>query len=341
MNLVILILALLVLAAAIPLVLRMRTRRAMAGRIRLEDALKHLLDCEYRDVTASVESIAGALGCSTDQAATIVGDLTARGLAAAPDRRCVLTGEGRTYALRMVRRHRILERFFADETLMRDSEWHGRAERDEHHYSDADIETMAARLGHPRWDPHGDPIPSATGRLPAARGRVLEQLAPGHSARILHIEDEPPSVYACLVEAGIAAGDTIELVAREATALRVRVAGREHRFSSLIASAITIDDDDAPASPDTDVPDTARPLSSLADGASARIVRITAACRGQQRRRLMDLGVLPGTRITAELRSPGGEPVAYRVRDALIALRRRHADMILVEPLDEGKALPS
>jgi Fe2+ transport system protein FeoA len=50
----------------------------------------------------------------------------------------------------------------------------------------------------------------------------------------------------------------------------------------------------------------------------------------------MDLGVLPGTRLEAELKSPLGDPVAYRVRDALIALRREQAREIEIELLDEG-----
>ncbi len=339
MHILLIVLAALALVIALPLLVRRRARRAMADRIHIEDALKHLLDCEYRSVTASVESIAGTLGVTSDQAAAIAGELARRGLAAAPDRCCVLTDEGRSYALRMVRRHRILERFFADETLMRDKEWHGRAERDEHHYSDKDIEAMSARLGHPRWDPHGDPIPSATGSLPDARGRSLDMLEPGHTARILHVEDEPPSVYAMLVRAGVAAGTPITLLAREASSVRVRIDGHEHELSALAASAITIDDEDAPPSPEPVWEPGRRRLSELPDGATARVVRISADCRGQQRRRLMDLGVLPGTRITAELRSPGGEPVAYRVRDALIALRRRHADMIVVDTSDEERAL--
>ena len=59
---------------------------------------------------------------------------------------------------------------------------------------------------------------------------------------------------------------------------------------------------------------------------------ISPACRGVERRRLLDLGLVPGTRVTAEFTSPAGDPVAYRVRGALIALRNQQADMIYVEP---------
>jgi DtxR family Mn-dependent transcriptional regulator len=61
------------------------------------------------------------------------------------------------------------------------------------------------------------------------------------------------------------------------------------------------------------------------------VVRLSAACQGLQRRRLLDLGVVPGTRVTAEFASPGGDPIAYRIRGALIALRRVQAELIQVD----------
>src|SRR5690606_8195040 len=72
------------------------------------------------------------------------------------------------------------------------------------------------------------------------------------------------------------------------------------------------------------------PLSSLAPGESAEVVGIAPACRGAQRRRLFDLGVVPGTMVASELTASGGDPTAYRIRGALIALRREQADLIHV-----------
>jgi Fe2+ transport system protein FeoA len=60
-------------------------------------------------------------------------------------------------------------------------------------------------------------------------------------------------------------------------------------------------------------------------------VTISRRCRGAERRRLLDLGVLPGTVIQAEIRSPNGDPTAYLVRDALIALRAEQAEFIRIE----------
>ena len=71
-------------------------------------------------------------------------------------------------------------------------------------------------------------------------------------------------------------------------------------------------------------------LSSIAPGESAEVVALAATCRGAQRRRLLDLGLVPGTRVTSELRGPSGDPTAYRIRGALIALRRDQAHHIFV-----------
>ena len=84
-----------------------------------------------------------------------------------------LSDTGRAYALRVLRTHRLLERFLADRTGTRPAEWHLQAERREHQLSLDETERLARRMGHPLYDPHGDPIPTATGELPEARGTPL------------------------------------------------------------------------------------------------------------------------------------------------------------------------
>jgi DtxR family Mn-dependent transcriptional regulator len=67
-------------------------------------------------------------------------------------------------------------------------------------------------------------------------------------------------------------------------------------------------------------------------------VAISGACRGIERRRLMDLGVVPGTRIEAVMRSPSGDPTAYRLRGTLIAIRRQQAEKIRIRRPDRESA---
>jgi len=70
-------------------------------------------------------------------------------------------------------------------------------------------------------------------------------------------------------------------------------------------------------------------LDQLPLGETATVVNLT--CQGIARRRMMDLGLLPGVRVTAELQSPLGDPAAYRIRDAVIALRRVQARQISID----------
>lgn len=77
-------------------------------------------------------------------------------------------------------------------------------------------------------------------------------------------------------------------------------------------------------------------LDQLQPGEAAAVMRLHAT--GMNRRRLMDLGILPGTRLVAELKSPMGDPVAYRVRDTLIALRREQSHQIEIERTEESSA---
>ncbi len=72
-------------------------------------------------------------------------------------------------------------------------------------------------------------------------------------------------------------------------------------------------------------------LSSLKPGELGKIVDILAECKGAERRRFMDLGIVPGTIVSAEFTSPGGDPMAYSIRHSLIGLRKEQADYILIE----------
>ena len=87
----------------------------------------------------------------------------------------------------------------------------------------------------------------------------------------------------------------------------------------------------APMRPEAAVAEpSGEPLHALKPGEKGAIVRISPRCRGLERRRLMDLGLLPGTIVEAELVSPGGDPTAYRVRGAVVALRKEQAHFIRI-----------
>jgi DtxR family Mn-dependent transcriptional regulator len=171
-------------------------------RVLSEDALKHVFQCEYDRLVASADSMAGALRLTRDAARLLVDRLGAAGLVTTEGGAVHLTVSGREYALQILRAHRLYETFLARETGLGSGEWHLRAEVDEHKLTPAHVDALAQRLGNPRYDPHGDPIPTSTGELPPARGRALSEWPPGVEARIVHVEDEPASIDARHADCG-------------------------------------------------------------------------------------------------------------------------------------------
>lgn len=306
---------------------RWRRGAAATDRVEVEDALKHVWDGEYRQRPASLESLAGALGLSGRAAAELVDRLGRLDLLQHDDAGLRLTPDGRREALRVIRIHRLWERYLADETGLDPREWHKHAERREHGISEQQAEALAATLGDPRFDPHGDPIPSASGELPPHQGVPLTRLEPDAAAEIVHIEDEPDAVFAQIVAAGLAPGVRVRVIERSTQRLRLEAGTEEVVLAPVVAANVTV----LPIEHDVEAPAGGYVrLSTLPRGESAEVVAIAPTCRGAQRRRLLDLGVVPGTRITSELTSPSGDPTAFRIRGALIALRRDQANHIYV-----------
>jgi Fe2+ transport system protein FeoA len=111
--------------------------------------------------------------------------------------------------------------------------------------------------------------------------------------------------------------------------VRLRASGREHRLSP--AQAASVDVEEVPSSAPAEA---RRSLAALRPGERVRVAALT--CRGLTRRRLLDLGLVPGTPVEAVMRSILGDPVAYRVRGTLFALRRAQAEQVLLEPTPVG-----
>jgi len=296
-------------------------------RVRLEDSLKHLYKCEYAGRPCSVDSMAGSVGVSRTHALELLGKLEEMDLARASKEGFNLTEQGREYALHIVRTHRLLERFLADRTGVDPADWHMEAERREHAYSPADTDSLSARLGHPLYDPHGDPIPTARGELPPPTGLPLTALGVGDVASIVHLGDEPREVFQALASVGLSPQMLVRVLDTAAGQVRFEAGGRELALPPVVARNITVE-----PLPDADLVDEPREtLADLREGEGARVLGIHPRLQGPQRRRLLDLGLVPGTVVEAELESAAGDPVAFRVRGALIALRKDQAQWILVD----------
>ena len=300
----------------------------VTDRVKIEDALKHFFDMEYRRRKPTVESLAGALSIARNQAADLIARIEGSGMLQRKGSELALSQEGRSYALRIIRVHRLWERYLADVTGVSESEWHGYAEEREHALSAGEANALSAEMGHPRFDPHGDPIPTPRGDVPVAKGHTLMSLPVSQLGRIVHIEDEPEAIYAQLVAEGLHPGMLVQVIDIDQERVRFWADGEEHVLAPVFAANVHV----VPAPTEEEMPGPFRVLSSLRPGQGARVLRLSGACRGPERRRLMDLGLVAGTDVVAEMKSPGGDPVAYRVRGALIALRKEQAETIQIEP---------
>lgn len=311
------------------LVWRWLRLRRLGERVLTEDAVKHIYNCEERHQTATVESLSGALSISCDEAASLFERLVGLDLALNAGTEYRLTAAGTDSALHVIRVHRLWERHLAEHTGVDPARWHREAHDWEHRLTPEEVERLADQMGHPSFDPHGDPIPTADGHLPRVPGRILSALDAGERAVIAHIEDEPDAVYAQLVAQELHPGMEIHVAETTPTQVRFWAGGREHVLAPLLAANVSVTDLERPPRPEeVDERDT---MASLEPGERAAVTRLSGACRGPERRRLMDLGIVPGTIVSMAMRSPSGDPTAYRVRGALLALRRDQARHVLVE----------
>lgn len=309
-------------------------KRRRSERVLIEDALKYLFKCERRDRASSLESIAGMLSISMDQATEIMDRTREKGLVELEDGGFRLTETGRNIALQIVRAHRLWERYLADATGYREEEWHQQAEELEHHLSAEDVDRLSAQLGRPIYDPHGDPIPTSRGDLVDYEGKPVTALEEGDLARIIHIEDEPEMVYAQIVAEGLWPHMVVRLDEKSPTRIVLWSEDREFILAPMLAANISV----IPLPEDVfEEEQRGVPMDHLDEGQFGRILSISSHIRGLDRRRLLDLGLLPGTEIQVEMISPGGDPTAYRIRDSVIALRSTQTKHIRVLPRENGE----
>jgi DtxR family Mn-dependent transcriptional regulator len=314
-----------VLALGAMLFVREWSDRSARERRRIEDALKHLFDHEYRGRHASIASLSGALRLPDAKVLALVARMQALDLVRTNGQEFDLTPAGETLALQIVRAHRLLERYLADEARLPLSQVHAVAERREHALSPAEVERLSASLGHPSFDPHGDPIPTRTGAVPPPSGTPVTSWPIESTGRIVHLEDEPQISFAQIVAAGLRVGQLLRVL--ESTPARVVLTDgeNEYRLAPAVAANVFL----APA-PELAVAVGTRRLSEWPDGVPAAVVGLDEGCQGFSRRRLMDLGFTEGTRIRPVLKTFAGDPRAYEVRGTMVAVRNDQAGHVLV-----------
>jgi DtxR family Mn-dependent transcriptional regulator len=158
---------------------------------------------------------------------------------------------------------------------------------------------------------------------------LLSDFTEGDTVQVVRIEDEPPVVYAEIIDKGIYLDVQIEILKKLKNIIHVLVDGKVQTIRILLIRNIFVQ----PAMEVRKIEEPPQSLSLLKKGEEAEVLGISRACRGPQRRRLMDLGIVPGTIISMEMASAGGDPKAYNIRGAMIALREDQAEFIHIQSL--------
>ncbi|NLT50565.1 MAG: hypothetical protein GXX85_06575 [Ignavibacteria bacterium] len=297
----------------------------------IEDSLKYIYNCEYNKNCLCVDELKNNLSISSDKVKNLLHSLEETDLIKTENSKYSLTSEGRSYALRIIRIHRLLERHFADQTSYKDTEWHDKAENAEHSVSFEEANRLAAKMGNPIFDPHGDPIPNEKGQIPLIEGKSLKDISAGIIVKIIHIEDEPTNIYSQLVALGISPGMQITITEKSDKRIKFIANNDECVIAPAFAENITVAELNETEQDYTGF----SLLADLKPGYLATVRSISKACRGQQRRRLLDFGIVPGTKIYSDLESLGGDPAAYIVRGTKVALRKKQAREIYISDIEK------
>jgi len=182
--------------------------------------------------------LAAAMGVVPGTATTMVKALSDSGLVAYEPRGGVrLTRGGEQLALHVLRRHRLVELFLVKVLGLDWSEVHEEAEELEHAVSDKVLERMDQVLGHPSVDPHGDPIPSAKGKVDESRHGSLADCALNKPCRIARVLDQDPAFLQFVDRCGLMPGVNVTVEVRDALADAVWVRPKDRRPLTLGTAA--------------------------------------------------------------------------------------------------------
>ncbi len=207
----------------------------------IQDYLKVIYKIHQREGGVNTSVLAQRMGVSAASATNMVKRLARLGLVThAPYRTVALTPPGEKAALEIIRHHRLLELFLRDHLGLGLDQVHDEAEALEHVLSEEVESRIAALMGDPAADPHGDPIPRKTGAFAEADHPRLVDLQPGESGRITRVSDESPRVLRRLTALGLVPGATVQVLSRAPGALALLAAGRRRRVRPALARAVFV-----------------------------------------------------------------------------------------------------
>jgi DtxR family Mn-dependent transcriptional regulator len=211
----------------------------------IEDYSKAIYALEQRDrEPVSTNALAERLGVTPASASGMVKRLGELGLVTHQRYRGVsLTDAGRRVALEVIRHHRLLELYLVQDLGLPWDRVHQEAEVLEHVLSEELEELIAAKLGHPTVDPHGDPIPTADLTIEEPPTDSLDSLPARARGTLVRVSDSDPEMLRYLADRGIAPGDAFEVVDRQPFGgpLFVRFGTDVHPLGGALALAMRVE----------------------------------------------------------------------------------------------------
>jgi DtxR family Mn-dependent transcriptional regulator len=187
--------------------------------------------------------IAGSLGVLPGTVTSMLKTLDESHLATyTPYEGVKLTSAGRALALRVLRRHRLIELFLTRTLNLSWDEVHEEAEHMEHAVSDWLVDRIDDYLGHPSTDPHGDPIPKADGTVAPGPDRVLADCAVGKSLRLARVADQSPEFLRYLSQIGLEIGTEVSLSMNDLQrdSVTIEIGGKEKKLSREAAGKLMV-----------------------------------------------------------------------------------------------------
>jgi DtxR family transcriptional regulator, Mn-dependent transcriptional regulator len=210
---------------------------------RVEDYTKAIYAIESRAGSASTNALAERLGVRAPTVTAMLKHLSTLGLVVYERYRGVrLTEAGRKVALEVLRHHRLLELYLAESLGLGWDQVHAEAEVLEHVLSEELEEVIAAKLGDPTLDPHGDPIPTRELAIASVEGESLYALKPGARGTFIRVSDSDPEMLRFLAGRGIAPGARFELIDKQPFEgpVFVRFGDEVHVLGATLARAMRV-----------------------------------------------------------------------------------------------------
>ncbi len=210
----------------------------------VEDYAKAIYVLESRHGVASTNALAERLEVSAPAVSAMVKKLASLGYVSHVRYRGVrLTAEGRRVALEVLRHHRLLETYLVEELGVPWEQVHAEAEVLEHVLSEGLEERIAAKLGEPTHDPHGDPIPAADGTVEEGSTVPLSALEVGGRGRFVRVSDSDPALLRELADRNLRPGDTLEVVERSGAGRTVACADVTHQLPRRLTQVMRVEVD--------------------------------------------------------------------------------------------------